>query len=227
MTLPKTLLIVAALVMVIVYLMFRLQGKSNQLDSANSALTEKEATIREFRTAQGKTATEKVTAEVSKSDLKDHYPEVAKQLKDLEIRVSQLKGVLTATIEAKGKGEVIIVRDTIRVTGAVPVILDSVKINDGYLRFKGQAKDRMFGYSYTYQDSITFVFSEKKIWLFGRRLTYGTGILQIANARITNLSSILIKQPSKRWNISAGIGYDFFERKAVPTVYCGYSIIKF
>lgn len=227
MTLPKTLLIVAALVMVIVYLMFRLQGKSNQLDSANSALTEKEATIREFRTVQGKTATEKVTAEVSKSDLKEHYPELTKELADLKIQVRQLRGILTTTIEAKGKGEVIIVRDTIRVAGAVPVVLDSVKINDGYLRFKGQAKNGMFGYAYTYADSITFAVHTKKRWFLGSEKLYGTGKLQNPNAKITNQTSLVIKNRDKRWNVSAGVGYDFYGKRVVPTVYAGYSLIKF
>lgn len=227
MTLPKTLLIVAALVMVIVYLIFRLQSKSNQLDSANSALTEKEATIREFRTLQGKTATEKVTAVISTGDLKDHYPEVAKELADLKIQLRNIKGVLTASIESTGKGEVIIVRDTIRLPGAVPVVLDSVKINDGYLKFRGQAKNGMFGYSYTYQDSMTFAIARKRNWLFGKETLSGTGKLQNPNAKITNQTSIVIPTRDKRFNISAGIGYDFYNKRAVPTVYAGYSLIKF
>jgi hypothetical protein len=227
MTLPKTLLIVAALVMVIVYLVFRLETKSRQLESKTSALEEKEAVIREFRTASGKTATEKVTAEINKSDLKDHYPEVTKELADLKIQLRNLKGVLTASIAANGKGEVIIVRDTIRVPGAVPVILDSVKINDGYLRFKGQSKAGMFGYAYTYADSITFAIHSKKKWFLGSEKLYGTGKLQNPNAKITNQTSIVIPTRDKRWNVSAGVGYDFYGKRIVPTVYAGYSLIRF
>jgi type II secretory pathway pseudopilin PulG len=227
MTLPKTLLIVAALVMVIVYLVFRLETKNRQLESKTSALEETQAVIREFRTAQGKTATEKVTAEVSKGDLKDHYPEVAKELADLKIKINQLKGVLSAVVEAKGKGEVIIVRDTIRVPGAVPVILDSVKINDGYLRFKGQGKNGLFGYGYSYTDSITFAVATKKKWFLGSEKLYGTGKLQNPNAKITNQTSLVIKNRDKRWNVSAGVGYDFYGKRIVPTVYAGYSLIRF
>jgi hypothetical protein len=200
--------------------------QSRQYRSIKSLVDEKEATIREFRTVQGKTATEKVTAEVSKQDLKDHYPELTKELADLKIQVRQLQGILTTTIEAKGKGEVIIVRDTIRLPGAVPVILDSVKINDGYLRFKGQAKNGLFGYSYTYQDSMTFAIARKRNWLFGKETLYGTGKLQNPNAKITNQTSLVIKNRDKRWNVSAGVGYDFYGKRVVPTVYAGYSLIK-
>jgi hypothetical protein len=223
---PHVVLIMCLFVAMVVSVLGWIDTRDKML-SAQSSLSEKEATIREFRTAQGKTATEKVTAEVSKSDLKDHYPEVTKELADLKIQLRNLKGVLTASIAANGKGEVIIVRDTIRVAGAFPVVLDSVKINDGYLRFKGQAKNGMFGYAYSYADSITFAVHTKKRWFLGSEKLYGTGKLQNPNAKITNQTSLVIKNRDKRWNVSAGVGYDFYGKRVVPTVYAGYSLIRF
>jgi hypothetical protein len=224
----KSLIAIGAAILfgLVVYLLIRLETLSGQLESKTSALEEKEAVLKVWETKSGKTATEKVTAEVSKSDLKEHYPELTKELADLKIQIRQLRGILTTTIEAKGKGEVIIVRDTIRVAGAVPVVLDSIKINDGYLRFKGQSKAGMFGYAYTYADSITFAIHSKKRWFLGSEKLYGTGKLQNPNAKITNQTSLVIKNRDKRWNVSAGVGYDFYGKRIVPTVYAGYSLIK-
>jgi len=224
-TLEKTLsgiLLILIIGLIVLYVMY--DSKDNQLISANAVLSEKEATIREFRTADGKTVTEKPAAEISRDDLK-HYPDIVKDMKSMQVEIKRLNSIITAGFNATGKGEVIIVRDTITQNSPVS---DSVQVNDGYLQLKGGINSNRFGYSYQYQDSLTFALSWKKKWLFGKETLYGTGSLSNPNAKILNQTAIKIQGArDKRFVISAGVSYDPFQNQFSPSIHAGYAIFKF
>jgi len=229
MNLTKPALITVGVLLILCgYLFWRLETKSRQLESKTSALEEKEATIREFRTASGRTATEKPTAEISNADFEKHYADIVKDLRqDMDIKLRNVVGVLKAEIEAQGKGELILVRDTIRVPGAVPMVLDSAFIDDGYLKLKGGITARTFGYNYNYSDSLIFAVHSSRKWFLGNEKLVGTGRLSNPNAKITNQTSIVIRKRDKRFVISAGVGYNPFTNQVVPSVHAGYALFKF
>lgn len=223
--LPWYLLAIFALV--IAFLLWRDSRKTAERDSLRSALREKEDTIRYFKTESGKTAATKITAEVSKDDLQDHYPEIVAELKDLKIQVKNVRAVLKATIEAKGEGIPIIIRDTVRVATELKS-RDSLFVNDGYLNFRSSISfTEDAGYKYTYQDSILFALVRKRKGLFGKKELFGQVRMSNHNSRSVGQTSILISERPKRFYVGAGVSYNPFTNSFAPSVHAGYSLIRF
>lgn len=219
--------LLASMALVIAFLIWRLSIVSRKLDSSDSALIEKTDSIRYFNSKSGKTVAVKAAAEITKADLKEHYQDLAADLQDMKVKLNSVRAVLRAVVEAKGEGGVTIVHDTVRLPGVVPVILDSVFISDGWLSLRGGIKDQQFGYRYTYQDSIVMSNSAKKKWLFGKETLIGSARLSNPSARVTSMTSILIKQPrDKRFVISAGLNYNPFTNTVAPGIHCGFALIK-
>jgi len=218
----------ASMALVIAFLIWRLSVVNRKLDSSAAVLQEKEAELTHFKAQSGKIVTEKPAAEITKADLKEHYADLAADLQDMKIKLSQVKAVLKAVVEAKGEGVVSIVHDTIRVPGSVPMFLDSVFIDDHYLALRGGIHQGNFGYHYTYQDSIVMAISRKRKGWFGKETLIGSARLSNPNARAVSSTSILIKGArDKRFVISVGASYNPFTNTFSPAIQAGYALIKF
>jgi len=210
--------------LIVVLLFLYAWNLRSKLESATSVLQEKEAQIGYFKANSGKVVAEKPAAQISKADLKEHYADLSKDLRDMKIKLSRLDAILKAAIEAKGEGVVTIVRDTVRVPGMPQALSDSLFIDDGYLSLKAAIPGR---YRYFYQDSIVMAISGKKKWVFGNEVLYGSARLSNPNARATSLTSVLMKHRDKRFVISLGANYDPFSNRLSPGIHAGYALIKF
>jgi hypothetical protein len=202
-----------------------------KLDSAQSLIREKDAKIEYWKTESGKTVSSKPAAEITKADLKEHYKDVVADLKDMQIKLNQVKAVLKATLEAKGSGVIKVVHDTIVVSLAgtdTSTAVDSLYIDDGYLDLKGFIT-RSAGsmYSYTYQDSILFALVRKRKGLFGKKELYGQVRMSNPNSRAVGQTSILIRERPKRFYIGAGVNYDPFQNRITPGIQAGWRLIAF
>lgn len=214
---------------VIAFLLWRLNRVAAARDSANSALTEKSDSIRYFRSESGKIVAEKAAAEISQQDFERHYADLAKVLQaDFRIRIKQAVAVLQAEIQANGAGVVMVVRDTVRLPGAVPVVRDSFTIDDGYLQLGGRlVPGQKVKYSYQYGDSLIFAADRRKKWLYGKETLYGSVRLSNPNARALRQTAIFIdERRQKRWGLSVGAYYDPFRNQWGPSVNVGYTLIR-
>lgn len=191
--------------------------------SAESALTEQQAKTIYWQTEAGKTVSSKPAAEITKADLQEHYQDIAAELKDMKIKLNQVKAVLKATIEASGEGVGLIVHDTVLLATG-PESRDSLVTNDGYLNHRIAANNA--GYKYTYRDSILFALVRKRKGWFGKESLYGEVKMSNPASRSIGQTSILIRERQKRFNVSVGAGYDPFSNSVRPGVFIGYSLIK-
>src|SRR5687768_14540197 len=198
--------LIAAMALVIAFLVWRTAKLTENLASTKQILLEKETAISAFKSQSGKTVTEKPAAEINKSDLDKHYQDLAADLKDMRIKLNSVRAVLKASIEAKGEGTVTIVHDTVRVPGMPPVSADSLFIDDGYLSLKAGIPGR---YRYLYQDSIVMAIAGKKKWLFGKETLWGSARMSNPNSRALNQTAILIQgRRDKRFYVGIGANYD-------------------
>jgi hypothetical protein len=215
---------------VIAFLLWRLNRVAGKLERTDSVLSEKTDSIRYWKSRSGKTVASKTAAEISPREIDKHYQDISAELKDMRIKLSQVRAVLKASIEATGEGKVIIVRDTIFAPGYVPFIQDSVFIDDSYLRLKAQVipgtNESYLAYKYTYSDTVLWAAYDKKKWIFGNERLYADFRLSNPNARAVNMTSVLIRQRDKRFNVSIGAGYDPFTNQVRPGIYLGYSLIR-
>jgi hypothetical protein len=223
----KSSYIFLIMAVVIAFLIWRLAAVNRKLESSAAVLQEKEAQITYFKAQSGKIVAQKPAAEISKADLQDHYRDVAADLKDMRIKLSQVRAVLKASIEATGSGQVRIVRDTVRVPGRAVMQRDSLFFEDGYLDLLALINPGIGGnYRYTYSDTILWAAYDKKKWIFGNERLYADFRLSNPNARAVNMTSVLIRQRDKRFNVSIGVGYDPFTNQVRPGIYVGYSLIR-
>lgn len=223
-----SLSIIVGLLVVIAFLFWRLSSVSADRDSTAAVLQEKEAEITYFKAHSGKIVGVKPAAEISTQDFQKQYSGLAAELRDIKVKVSSLKAVLKASMEATGSGQVRIVRDTVRIFGGAVMVSDSLFVNDGYLDFRAAlAFDEDAGYRYTYSDSILFAISTERKWFLGKEKLYGKVRMSNPNSRATGQTSILISEKKKRFNISAGVSYLPFENRVAPTVTAGYTLIRF
>jgi hypothetical protein len=212
---------------VIAFLIWRLNRVSGKLERTDSVLGEKSDSIRYWKSRSGKTVASKTAAEISAKDLEKHYSSLAADLRDLKVKVSSLKAVLKASIEATGAGQVRIVRDTIRLTGGAVMQRDSLFFEDGYLNLLALVNPGIGGTCrYTYSDTVLWAAYDKKKWIFGNERLYADFRLSNPNARAVNMTSVLIRQRDKRFNVSIGAGYDPFTNQVRPGIYVGYSLIR-
>jgi hypothetical protein len=202
---------------------------SNKLASAESVLTEKEATIKYLKSESGRTISQKPVPEISKADFEKHYADLARELKeDFNLKLRNVRTALQAEIQAQGKGVVTVVRDTIYQPNGSSIEIDSIFVRDGYLSLTGGMADRTFGYKYTYQDTAIFAISTTKKWLFGKESLTGSVRLSNRNARVISQTAVSIKDyRDKRFVVSVGAGYDPFGNRFVPSIHFGWALLKF
>lgn len=220
-----SLLLWLATLAVIGFLLWYIDRLTGQRDSANSALSEKSDSIRYFVSESGKMISSKAAAEITKADLEEHYADLAADLKDMQIKLSQVKALFKAVVEANGEGAVRVVRDTVRVSDGPSLTSDSLFIDDKYLSLKAVIPGNR--YRYTYRDSIIFAIEGKKRWLLGQERLYGTARFSNPNARALNQTAVLIREREKRLVISAGVSYMPFSGEFAPSVHIGYALFKF
>lgn len=217
----------ASMALVIAFLIWRLSVVNRKLDSSAGVLQEKEAQITYFKAQSGKTVGVKPAAEVSKADLQKHYADLTADLQDMKVELSRLRTAVKVQFQAIGKGEAIIVRDTIRLPGLQDQATDSVFVNDGYLSLKARIGDK-FRYQYAYQDSVIVAVSGKKKWLFGNEVLQGSVKFGNPNARAINQTAVVLQGArDKRFVISVGASYNPFTNTLAPGVHLGYAIFKF
>lgn len=223
---PYTYLL-ASMALVIAFLIWRLSVVNRKLDSSAGVLQEKEAQITYFKAQSGKTVGVKPAAEVSKADLKEHYATLTADLRDMKVELSRLRTAVRVQFQAIGRGEAIIVRDTIRLPGLQDQATDSVFVNDGYLSLKARIGPT-FRYQYTYQDSVIVAVSGKKKWLFGKEVLQGTVKFGNPNARAINQTAVVLQGArDKRFYIGVGASYDLLTNTVAPGIHAGYSLIRF
>jgi hypothetical protein len=212
---------------VIVFLLWRLNRVAADRDSSAGVLQEKEAEITYFKAQSGKTVGVKPAAEISKSDLQKHYSDLSADLKDMKVELSRLRSAVRFQFQAIGKGEAIIVRDTIRLPGLQDQATDSVFVNDGYLSLKARIGDK-FRYQYAYQDSVIVAVSGNKKWVFGNEALQGKVKFGNPNARAISQTAVVLQGArDKRFVISAGVSYDPFGNRFAAGLHAGYALIKF
>lgn len=209
-------------------------------ENKDYVITEKSDSIRQFKSKSGHVITEKSAAQVEPDQFQKYYPELAKLItKELDIRVKDLKAVISARFEADGiiSGKL----DTMHVdlkSSLKRFKIDSVDqnvnwgfaVNDDYLKGLAIVNKKTLDYQfhYDYSDSLTFAISSKKKWLFGSEKLYGTGRLSNPKARIIGQQSVLIdKYRDKRFYLGAGVSYDPFVNQFRPTLQVGYAFVKF
>lgn len=220
-----SLSIIVGLLAVIAFLIWLLNRSNDKLARTDSVLSEKSDSIRYWKSRSGKTVATKQAAEITPRDLKEHYKEIAADLRDMKVKLNSVRAVLKAVVESNGQGVPIIIRDTVRI-GAES--RDSLFVNDGYLDFRSSISfTEDAGYKYTYQDSILFALVRKRKGWFGKESLYGEVRMSNPNSRSTGQTSILIRERQKRFVISAGVSYDPFGNQLVPAVHAGYALFKF
>lgn len=222
-----SLSIIVGLLAVIAFLFWRISVVNRKLDSSAGVLQEKEAQITYFKAQSGKTVGAKPAAEVSKADLQKHYATLTADLRDMKVELSRLRTVVRVQFQAIGKGEAIIVRDTIQLPGLQDQATDSVFVNDGYLSLKARIGDK-FQYQYGYQDSVIVAVSGHKKWIFGNEVLQGTVKFGNPNARAISQTAVVLQGArDKRFVVSAGLIYNPFTNTLAPGVHLGYAIFKF
>lgn len=223
-----SLSIIVGLLAVIVFLMISHSKLQVRFRGANSVLSEKTDSIRYWKSRSGKTVAEKPAAEISAQDFQNHYSGLAAELRDIKVKVSSLKALLKASIEATGSGQVRIVRDTVRLPGGAVIASEELFVEDGYLDLKATINPGIgYTYSYTYSDSILFTLSTERKWFLGKKKLIGQVRMSNPNSRSTGQTSILIRERQKRFSISAGVSYLPFENRFAPTVTAGYTLMRF
>lgn len=219
--------IIVGLLLLTAFLFWRISVVNRKLDSSAGVLQEKEAQITYFKAQSGKTVGIKPAAEVSKSDLQKHYATLTADLRDMKVELSRLRTAVRVQFQAIGRGEAIIVRDTIRLPGLQDQATDSVFVNDGYLSLRARIGPT-FRYQYTYQDSVIVAVSGKKKWLFGKEVLQGTVKFGNTNARTISQTAVVLQGArDKRFYIGVGASYDPLTNTVAPGIHAGYSLIRF
>lgn len=219
--------LLAIFTLIIGFLLWRDSRRSVKMDSMESVLQEKNAEITAFKTQSGRIVTEKPAATITKDDLQEHYPDIVAELKDLKAQVKNVRAVLKATIETKGEGIPIIIRDTVRLPTGLES-RDSLFVNDGYLDFRSSISfTENAGYKYTYSDSILFALVRKKKSWLGKKELFGQVRMSNPNSRSLGQTSIMISERPKRFYIGAGVSYNPFTNTFEPSIQAGYKLLSF
>lgn len=228
---PHTYYLIAiAILFVLLFILIQQKGnKTVELERANSIIKEQNAEITYRKDSEGRAIADKIAAQATAKQLQEAYPELAKTLTEqMDIKLKNLKALISAQIAANGKGTGIIVRDTIYRDSGISNVVDSIYANDSYLNFRGQVNGAKFDYSYTYSDSLTFAISTRKKWFLGKEQLYVSGRLSNPGAKVTGQTAILMdKYRDKRFSVNVGVLYDPFGNRFVPGVGIGFALFKF
>jgi len=207
-----TIKILTVLVMIFMtialYLYLRYSRQEKLLEQKNSVIKEQNAVI-EYRTNElGKVIADKNAAEISYKELIDSYPKLAEAItKDFDIKLKNLKVYMEAEFKASGKGNSTVNNHYYTDSTGVRVPFWKLKASDGYLDFLATVYDSTNApFEYDYSDTIKYAFNVKKKWFLGNETLYGSGLLSNPNAKITNSTSILIKDfKDKRWSVGPNV----------------------
>jgi hypothetical protein len=202
----------------------------NRIQGLESALEERESQITYRKTQEGKLIADKLAAEMRAREFEDAYPKLAEDIsRQFDVKLKNLRAVIHAEFEARGSGNSV-VNNYYDSTGRQAL---EIQADDGYLQFKAQVYDSLDApYEYTYRDSIRYVFHVKKQGFLGlgKRSLYASGMLSNPSAKITNSTSVLVREAGdKRWGIGPYVGYGFGADGPQTTfgISVHYSLIKF
>jgi hypothetical protein len=208
-------LIICLIAMLIIGYIWSVE-KDKQLHSLQQAngLLQNENTA--FRTVNGKLISDNQAAELRVYELKESLPFLANALtKNLDIKMRDLRAGLVAEIQASGKGNAKIIRDTVRINGIT--ITDSIMNNfepfaltfdDGYLNFKSDVYSEYQAPSeYTYTDTLTFAFHMKREKWFNKKQLFVSGSLSNPTAKVLRSQGVLVNEfKQKRFGIGPYFG---------------------
>jgi len=227
------IIIIAVLLVLCIGLVVRIQGLQDKNSRYESVIREKTDSIKYHVNENGRVVAEKAAAVVTTHEMMKLYKdEIADIRKDFDIKAKDIKAFVRAEIQAQGSGTATIINNHYVDSTGRQVRAKNFAFSDGYLSFKSTIFDSLttaFS-TYTYSDTLTYVFSTKKKWLLGKEQLYGSGQLSNKNAKITSATNVLVKDyKDKRWVVSAGVSYVPFGEgmKVQPTVSFGYALFKF
>lgn len=224
---------IAILLLICGFLYRELRKKSAENNRKDSIISEKTDSIHHFKTESGRQAVEKSAAIATTSEFEEAYPELLAELKDLKVKVKDLRAIVQVGFQAEGSGTMI-VRDT--------VYQDSVRykeiyMDDGYLKFGTMWPDMANGrmdknlpglYRYTYRDTLTYGFRTERKWFLGKERLYGFGGLKNPQANIRSATNVLIEDyKDKRFSIGPYVGYGLIGNRIDFGVSVQYAVWKF
>ncbi|HTJ52655.1 MAG TPA: DUF6549 family protein [Cyclobacteriaceae bacterium] len=216
-------------ILIIAFLLHRVNVLQDDKQSLSSVVAEKNDSIHYHKTKNGQLVAEKFAAEMKAKDLEKNYPVLARQIEQMGIELKSVKAVMQAGFTAHGSGNSYITHN--HYTDSTGRSMDSTHLNvsDGYLAFRATIYDSLHApYKYTYSDVITMTMSTKKKWLFGKERLYGSGMLGNPNAKITNSTSVLMKDyKDKRFSIGPYVGYDPIQNRPSVGIGMQWALIKF
>lgn len=201
-----------------------------ELIQNKSVLSEKTDSIRYYRTDNGKLVAEKSAALLSTKDVSDSYPQVVAQLKEIDIRLKNMKAFMQSSFQANGSGTGIINNHYYVDSTGRRVAYKEFSMHDGYLSFRTTLYDSTVQstYEYSYTDTISTVIHSKKKWFFGDEKIYATSLLKNPNAKVTGTTNLLIDtHKDKRFYVGVGASYSPLTNTFAPSVHVGYALFKF
>ncbi len=230
------LIVFGAIVSVAMYFTFRnIRDLKSKLASKDQAIEERDAVIKYRTTENGKLIADKQAAELRAEDLEKAYPKLAEAIsKQMDIKISRLTAVVQAQFQAQGELLGRIDTGTFKPTGLtlnpeLHTFNRHGQLTDKYLNadlYWQDGSNKISGL-YTYTDSIVFAFHMKGKW-WQRKQLFGSGMLSNPQAKITNMTSIQVKEfKDKRFGIGPSINYDPFINRVTIGVGLHYSLIKF
>lgn len=224
---PYLTIAILAVAVVILFNLWR--GSVETVNSQASIIREQNTEIVYRKSKDGKIIADKEAAEARAKDLETAYPKLAKVLTEqMDIRLKNLRTSIQAEFRAFNTGHSIIIRDTVKVPGKALEVVDSVKIQDGYLTLNAEIEAALIHWNYSYQDTLTSALFIKKKWFLGKERLYFSGMFQNLNAKIVNSTAVHVKDfKDKRWVISGGVSYDPFRNQWSAGFHAGYALFRF
>lgn len=229
----KPLLLGAIIFLLIMgFLMYRVQTLQDDKDGLTSALSEKQDSIHYHKTESGRIRSEKLAAEMRAKDVEKAYPEIAETLKrEFNTEIKNLRAYIKNEFAAKGEGVGTTTNNFFYDSAKHRLVYyRDFKMDDGYLNFNARVYDSLAQspYQYIYRDTAETVIATKKKWFLGNESLYASTIFRNPNNKTTNTKNILIKtHRDKRWNVSVGGYLDPIRMRMGPSINVGYSLIKF
>lgn len=214
---------IVVLLVAIGLLMWHIRKKSAENNRKDSIISEKTDSLHHFKTESGRQAIEKPAAIATTSEFEEAYPELLAELKDLKVKVKDLRAIVQVGFQAEGSGTMI-VRDTVY-QDSIHQVYKPMFMDDGFLQFE---TNEHRGYEYTYRDTLTYGFRTERKWLLGRSRLYGFGGLKNPQANIRSATNVLIEDyKDKRFSIGPYVGYGVIGNRIDFGVSVQYAVWKF
>jgi hypothetical protein len=217
-------------VVVLLVILFQIKSCHDKNYYSNILLL-KNDTIKQWKDEAGRWHAEAVASELSKDEMKTFFSkEVSELQKDFNIKLKDVTAYLKASIQsdkditmAVDSGSMISVTN---LNGSDTAVFH---FNDAWSTINASLYNNKLHLIQQSYDSISFVTSIKRSWLFGPRTTVLNGISYNPSSKISGITGIEIKVPSRRFGIGPYVGYGFNGKSwgMNAGVSIHYSVVKF